>query len=275
MITIGQLARYAGVTIKAVRHYHQRGLLDEPPRDSCGYRRYTAADALKLVKIRTLAQAGVPLVRIKDLLTADPDQFTAAVADIDRSLRERADAIRDARLRLAQLTAGDEAFVPTQVARYLDRLRELDVSGRAIQMERDGWILVHSASPAQAAVWIADKLTAIHDPEFTAIYLEYDAAFDWPPDDPRLPALAERTQRWLADRSSRPTGQTPNPTDPAIVDPAIVDLATTLAGPSSPAWDRLSELARQHHADRHTAQRRPKPHDAPTRVRRPRPSAAG
>jgi hypothetical protein len=88
---------------------------------------------------------------------------------------------------------------------------------------------------------IADKPTAFHDPEFTAIYLEYDAAFDWPPDDPRLPALAERTQRWLADRSLRPTGQTPNP-----IDPAIVDLATTLAGPSSPAWDRLSELARQH-----------------------------
>jgi len=27
MITIGQLANYAGVTIKAVRHYHERGLL--------------------------------------------------------------------------------------------------------------------------------------------------------------------------------------------------------------------------------------------------------
>ena len=36
MITIGQLAGYAGVTIKAVRHYHRRGLLDEPPHDSSG-----------------------------------------------------------------------------------------------------------------------------------------------------------------------------------------------------------------------------------------------
>ena len=70
------------------------GLLDEPPRDSSGYRRYTAADALKLVKIRILAEAGVPLARIKDLLAADPDEFTAAVADIDRSLQERAEAIQ-------------------------------------------------------------------------------------------------------------------------------------------------------------------------------------
>jgi len=124
MITIGQLARYAGVTTKAVRHYHRKGLLDEPPRDSSGYRRYTAADALTLVKIRILAQAGVPLARIKDLLTADPDQFTAAVADIDRSLRERADAIHDARRRLAQLVSGEKTFVPTEVAGYLDRLRD-------------------------------------------------------------------------------------------------------------------------------------------------------
>ncbi len=60
MITIGQLAAYAGVTIKAVRHYHKRGLLEEPPRDSSGYRRYTARHAIDLVKIKTLAEAGVP-----------------------------------------------------------------------------------------------------------------------------------------------------------------------------------------------------------------------
>jgi MerR family regulatory protein len=51
MITIGQLAAYAGVTIKAIRHYHQRGLLAEPPRDSSDYRRYRAEDAIELVKI--------------------------------------------------------------------------------------------------------------------------------------------------------------------------------------------------------------------------------
>ena len=59
MITIGQLADYAGVTIKAIRHYHQRGLLEEPPRDSSGYRRYRAEHAVQLVKIKTLAEAGV------------------------------------------------------------------------------------------------------------------------------------------------------------------------------------------------------------------------
>src|SRR6476469_3844056 len=97
MITIGQLADYAGVTIKAVRHYHRRGLLDEPPRDSSGYRRYTAVDALRLVKIKTLADAGVPLARGKELPDAGPETFVEAIADIDRTLRDRAEDIQRTR----------------------------------------------------------------------------------------------------------------------------------------------------------------------------------
>jgi len=77
-VAFGQLAAYAGVTIKAVRHYHQRGLLAEPPRDSSGYRCYSAQHAIDLVKIKTLAEAGVPLARINELLAADPDRFAAA-----------------------------------------------------------------------------------------------------------------------------------------------------------------------------------------------------
>ena len=62
-----------------VRHYHQRGLLAEPPRDASGYRRYSAQHAINLVKIKTLAEAGVPLARINELLAADPDRFAAAI----------------------------------------------------------------------------------------------------------------------------------------------------------------------------------------------------
>src|SRR6266542_2462821 len=205
-ITIGQLADYAGVTIKAVRHYHKRGLLEEPPRDSSGYRRYSAEHATDLVKIKTLAEAGVPLARIKELLTADPDRFAAAIADIDRNLQERAEELRRTRERIARLSAGDRLFVSPEVADYLDQLHKLGVSPRTVQMERDGWILMQSVAPQQAAIWIADKRDAMDDPEFRAIYLEYDAAFDWSPEDPRLYALAERTERWLASRHDKLQG---------------------------------------------------------------------
>ncbi|SRR5712692_3719382 len=240
MITIGQLAAYAGVTIKAVRHYHKRGLLEEPPRDSSGYRRYTAQDAIDLVKIKTLAEAGVPLARIKELFTAEPEQFGAAMAEIDRNLQTRARELRRARERIARLSAGDRLFVSADVADYLDRLRELGVSRRSVQMERDGWILLQSASPKAAAIWFADKLSATDDPEFVAIYLEYDAAFDWSADDPRLEALADRSERWFVRRR----GGVPGKKQPAP-DPGLAQLIATSTGSSSPAWDRLKEIANE------------------------------
>jgi DNA-binding transcriptional MerR regulator len=240
LITIGQLAAYAGVTIKAVRHYHQRGLLEEPSRDSSGYRRYDARHAIELVKIKTLAEAGVPLARVKDLLAADPDRFAGAIAEIDRSLRERAEELRRTRERIARLGAGDRLFVSAEVADYLDRLRDIGVSDRTIQMERDGWILMQSASPKNAAIWMAEKAVAIDDPEFRAIYLEYDAAFDWSPDDPRLPALADRTRKWL---TTRP-GKRP------VQDTSAAQLVATTAAGASPAWDRLTEMGNKRPASR-------------------------
>jgi DNA-binding transcriptional MerR regulator len=241
MITIGQLAAYAGVTIKAVRHYHKRGLLEEPSRDSSGYRRYTAEHAIALIKIRTLAEAGVPLARIKELLATGPDRFATAMAEIDLTLKKRAEELVRTRERIARLSGGDRLFVSAEVADYLDHLRELGVSERTVQMERDGWILMQSVSPKEAAIWMADKRDAMGDPEFRAIYLEYDAAFDWSPDDPRLYALAEHTQRWLANRSGRLEGG-----ERSIQDPTIAKLVATSAGAlSSPAWNRLTEIGRE------------------------------
>lgn len=219
LITIGQLAGYAGVTIKAVRHYHKRGLLEEPPRDSSGYRRYSADHAIELVKIRTLAEAGVPLARIKELLAADPDQFTAAIAEIGRNLKQRADELVRTRKRIAQLGSTSPLFVSAEVADYLDQLTELGVSQRSVHMEREIWILMQSVSPEQARIWIADKRDAIGDPAFRAIYVDYDAAFDWSPDDPRLNALADRSRQWMVKR--RPRLET---RELAVPDPAIAQL---------------------------------------------------
>ncbi|UWZ59589.1 MerR family transcriptional regulator [Dactylosporangium aurantiacum] len=237
MLTIGRLAEHAGVTVKAVRHYHARGLLPEPERDGSGYRRYDAGHAIQLVKIKTLADAGVPLARVKELLAASPAEFVAAIAEIDRDLSRQAAKIRRSRERIAQLRDGDRLFVTPEVFAYLRRLRALGVSDRTVRLERDLWVLLHAVSPGSADGWVTDKLDALDDPEFQAIYLAYDAAFDLPPDDPGLPALAARARRWYATRSGTPesTGD---------VDPAITQLAAASAAASSPAWSRLAELAR-------------------------------
>ncbi|MEV1169111.1 MerR family transcriptional regulator [Nonomuraea sp. NPDC049784] len=236
MLTIGQLADYAGVTIKAIRHYHERGLLPEPGRDSSGYRRYTAKDAIDLVKIRTLAHAGVPLARIKDLLDAGTDALTAAIAEIDHNLQDRIVQLQRTRDQLAQLRGDDRLFVSPQVADYLDDLRRLGVSERQIHLERDGWILMQTASPEDASLWISEKRELMTDPDFRALYLEHDAAYDWSPNDPRLPDLADRTRNWFTHHHSR------SETRP-VHNPTIARLAAqSQPGASSPAWDRLAQL---------------------------------
>lgn len=192
MLTISQLAAYAGVTVRTVRHYHAKGLLPEPGRDQSGYRRYDAAAVVELIRIRTLADAGVPLSRVHDLLAADEEEFATAIEDIDRRLSAEIEERRRHQERVTQLAAGDSLALPPEAVAYLDRLRELDVPERAIQMERDAWILVAAQIPAQMPALMALKRGQIEDPAVLAIYFDLVEAADWSVDDPRLPAFADR-----------------------------------------------------------------------------------
>ena len=153
-LTIGQVADYVGVTIRAVRHYHQRGLLPEPERDASGYRRYDATAVVDLIKIKTLADAGVPLAQIKRLLDAGQDEFASAMSRLGEALDSKIIELNEQKRRIADLAAGDTLFLPPKIADLLDRLRAIGVSPRTVQIERDGWILLaarHSQAAGDAA----------------------------------------------------------------------------------------------------------------------------
>jgi DNA-binding transcriptional MerR regulator len=173
-LTIGQLAAHAGVTVRAIRHYHRRGLLAEPDRDDSGYRRYDAQAVVDLIRVKTLADAGVPLARVEDLLGAGPAEFAVAISEIDKALRQRIRDLTCHRRRIAELTAGDRLFLPAEVVDMLDELRALGVSERGIRTERDGWILVAALSPELVPGWVGHKRSALADPEFRQLYLACD-----------------------------------------------------------------------------------------------------
>jgi DNA-binding transcriptional MerR regulator len=208
MLTIGQLASYAGVTVRAVRHYHAKGLLPEPARDQSGYRRYDATAVVELIRIRTLADAGVPLSRVHELLGADEEEFAAAITDIDRRLQAEICQLKGHQQRVAELAAGESLALPPEAVAYLDRLRELDIPERAITMERDAWILVAAQLPAQMPTLMALKRGQIEDPRVIAIYFDLVEAADWDTHDPRLPAIADRlvtmfeqdTEQWTEEQ---------------------------------------------------------------------------
>ncbi|WP_204041658.1 MerR family transcriptional regulator [Acrocarpospora phusangensis] len=239
MITIGQLARYAGVSTKTIRVYHDKGLLPEPDRDSSGYRRYTAQDAIDLIKIRTLAGAGVPLARIRELRAASDEDFQEAIHQVDAGLTARIQELRETQKRLRRLAAGRLQMLLPEVNSHLDRLPALGFSPRWVALETDLWILVFATHPDTALELFRDQTEALDDPTLRQMYLDYDEAHDLDPYDPRIDDLARRIVQASRERygSNDLPGQD---TDSEI--PALIQGAVTA---SSPAWQRLDALIRE------------------------------
>ncbi|GAA4704176.1 DNA-binding transcriptional regulator, MerR family [Promicromonospora umidemergens] len=95
-----QLADLAGTTIKAVRHYHALGLLDEPRRTANGYKQYETAHLIRLLQIKRLSDLGLPLSQIATMDRADqvPDE---AVRLIDAELAATIERLQRVRAELA------------------------------------------------------------------------------------------------------------------------------------------------------------------------------
>jgi DNA-binding transcriptional MerR regulator len=241
MLTIGEVASYAGVTVRAVRHYHAKGLLPEPERDHSGYRRYDAAAVVELIRIRTLAEAGVPLARVRELLQADATEFAAAVAEIDEQLQAEIRQRQRLRGRIACLAAGDNLVLPSRLVEFLDRLRALGVDERIVQVEREGWIPLVARSPEQVSEWIARKWEQIADPQLIDFYLTLGEALDRP-DDRSLAELADKMASYITRLADTRGEHYLNTSD---IEPPLVELLDTLAFETWPPARRLTELLRQ------------------------------
>ena len=242
MLTIGQLAAYAGVTVRAVRHYHQIGLLPEPERDASGYRRYGAKAVVSLIKIRTLANAGVPLSRIGQLLEAEEPAFAEAVQTIDSHLRDEIERLETSRKQIAQLAAGEALVLPLEVVSFLDRLREIGASERMVEAERDGWILVAARWPQYIREIMPGKFAQLDNPLLVRLYrlgselLETDEV-----DDPRVEELAD-VMAGLAEQAYASgeinLGELGH-------DDLPFDLLKALAAESDPRMERMLQLVRE------------------------------
>jgi DNA-binding transcriptional MerR regulator len=242
MLTIGQLAAYAGVTVRAVRHYHQVGLLPEPERDASGYRRYGATAVVSLIRVRTLADAGVPLSRIRTMLDADADTFADAVTRIDTRLQDEIEPLETSRRQIARLAAGDGLALPPQVVSYLERLRGIGASQRMVDAERDGWILIAARWPEHVLEWMPDKLSQLEDPRVVRLYLVLSEIFDGDDaDDPRMKEAADI----MAELAEQAVSSGTYDLGDVAQDDVQFDLLDALALESDPRALKLRDLLRE------------------------------
>jgi MerR family mercuric resistance operon transcriptional regulator len=114
-LTIGKVARAAGVNVETVRYYQRSGLVPEPPRPAGSVRRYSDETVARLRFIKRAQELGFTLAEVRRLLAlGDPQSCAKAralaaeklslvrarIADLDRiravleSLVERCDAVR-------------------------------------------------------------------------------------------------------------------------------------------------------------------------------------
>ena len=239
MLTISQLAAYAGVTVRAVRHYHHVGLLPEPARDVSGYRTYNAGDVVRLIRIRTLAEAGVPLARVQELLEASAAEFEEAVAQIYAELRARIRELQEHRRRIARLAAGDSLAVPSEVVPYLEKLRANGISEAIIEGERDGWILVAARWPEKIPEFMVDKMAQLDDPRTVKLYLLIAEMHEVGMDDDRLNAVADLIVEMTEESAER--GELDRHSE-EMSDDAFIALVDSFAADAHPMIERLQEL---------------------------------
>jgi DNA-binding transcriptional MerR regulator len=189
-VTIGPAATFVGVTVKTVRHYHRLGLVEEPERDSSGYRRYGSADLLRLVQVRALAAAGVPLAEIGPLLDADAALVAAALADVERRLNDRIADLVARRDTLHRLADGDRALLPHRACAILDRMSGLGLRPDYVAGQREALVLARALVPEGFDGFLTQLEHWLDDPGYVDLIRRGWEAESWDPDDPRIEELA-------------------------------------------------------------------------------------
>lgn len=240
MLTISQLARYTGVTVRAIRHYHQCGLLPEPPRDHSGYRRYDAQSVVTVTRVKALSQAGVPLSRIPAVLEAGPEELRSMISELDAELGHKISKLEDTRLRLQALTASERPYVTDDIAAHLLRLADLGLTDDQIALERDTWGLLLALYPRHISGWVARADELLNDDDIARLYIDIHQARSLLPDDSRIAQLAGRAAQ-LSQRHARQQNSTLDMKHDADAFRLVSDHGLAL----SPAWLRLTELGQE------------------------------
>ena len=166
-----EIAELAGTSLRAVRHYHQVGLLPEPERRSNGYKQYGVAHLVRLVRIKRLVDLGFSLPQIAALGDAD-DHPEQALRELDAQLATTIERLQRARDDLAALLTNAAATdlppdfaAPAAVAKLPDADRKLMVVlSRVLGPQgRQAYADLISAAPQDPAAHELDALPADAD----------------------------------------------------------------------------------------------------------------
>jgi len=161
-----------------VRHYHRLGLLAEPARRSNGYRDYALADLARLMRIRWLADNGIPLGSVAAILSTESrnaEQRGTDSTDVREDLRALVSACEhdleqltrkhDRLTRMLGAAEQDSALtaLPDELSAAFDRLRAEttdEVELATLERERDFLevLAISGNAPDELFEWFGQML---------------------------------------------------------------------------------------------------------------------
>ncbi|MBC7266630.1 MAG: MerR family transcriptional regulator [Coriobacteriia bacterium] len=121
MHTVGEVARMAGITVRALHHYDEIGLVTPSGRSASGYRLYSQADLRRLQEVLYFRELGMELGAIKEALDATAGDRVAVLRAQREGLAKKRELI-DRMLR-----ALDEALAAEEEGSLMDAKDMLEV----------------------------------------------------------------------------------------------------------------------------------------------------
>ena len=177
-----ELAELAGTTLRAVRHYHQVGLLAEPERRANGYKQYGVVHLVRLLRIKRLVDLGFSLPQIADLGEHD-DHPAEALRTLDAELAATIERLQRARAELGDiLSQAAPTDLPPELAPVART--ELSDADRSFVV-----VLGRVLGPQRRQAW-ADMLQDLPDDPVAA-------EFDELPDDADEPTRQDVAERMV------------------------------------------------------------------------------
>ena len=122
LLKIGDLARRSGLTVRALHHFDQIGLLTPSARNDAGYRLYNRDDVARLHGIQALRQLGLPLKDIGGMLAGDSAALPMVVARQLQALDQQISQASQLRARLALLMDRFSAGAQPEIGEWLASL---------------------------------------------------------------------------------------------------------------------------------------------------------
>jgi DNA-binding transcriptional MerR regulator len=117
-LKIGEVAYQTGLSIKTIRYYERRGLLEQPPRTEGGYRLYGPEEVARLQFIQRAKLLGLTLEEIRELVEL-------AVRCNEGEIVPRLEEVLEAKLEEAERKMAELAAFRENLLYYRERVEDL------------------------------------------------------------------------------------------------------------------------------------------------------